>query len=308
MEVLKSKTVSEMLSMNRTSSSHPSPPVGEKVPGGRMRGICNGSWHRFASAFGRCFLPMDRRADILSASSRGILPREARGKDASLTGRLEAHPTQQRALRAESAKCVRNYLSLDSPGTACPTGETRRRALRSWTAWLVLFWVCFAKTLPASAQVSKEYQVKAVCLWRLAQFVTWPANAFENANSPVVIAVLGENPFGDLLNAAVSGETAHDRRLVVQHHRSVSDIKSCHILFVSASEAGQVNKVVAETAGRSILTVADFEDFARTKGGMVCFRTRENKVKLQINLKAVTAARLGLDPRLLRSAEIIDNE
>ena len=33
--------------MNRTPSSRPSPPVGEKVPGGRLRGIPTGSWLRF---------------------------------------------------------------------------------------------------------------------------------------------------------------------------------------------------------------------------------------------------------------------
>src|SRR5881296_895915 len=39
------------LSMNRTPSSRPSPPVGEKVPGGRLRGIPTGSWLRFTSGF-----------------------------------------------------------------------------------------------------------------------------------------------------------------------------------------------------------------------------------------------------------------
>ena|SRR2546429_185304 len=39
------------LPMNRTPSSRPSPPVGEKVPGGRLRGIPNGSWLRFTSEF-----------------------------------------------------------------------------------------------------------------------------------------------------------------------------------------------------------------------------------------------------------------
>ena len=34
------------LPMNRTPSSRPSPPVGEKVPGGRLRGIPTGSWPR----------------------------------------------------------------------------------------------------------------------------------------------------------------------------------------------------------------------------------------------------------------------
>jgi hypothetical protein len=54
--------------MNRTRSSYPSPPVGEKVPEGRMRGISNGSWHRFASNLWRSALPMNYsstdRADI----------------------------------------------------------------------------------------------------------------------------------------------------------------------------------------------------------------------------------------------------
>src|SRR5213594_4644116 len=56
--------------MNRTPSSRPSPPVGEKVPSlsavalakaeGRLRGIPTGSWLRFASEFWRCSLPMNR--------------------------------------------------------------------------------------------------------------------------------------------------------------------------------------------------------------------------------------------------------
>src|SRR5438093_11616656 len=48
------------LSMNRSPSSHPSPPVGEKVPGGRLRGIPIGSWLRFTSEFWRCPLSMNR--------------------------------------------------------------------------------------------------------------------------------------------------------------------------------------------------------------------------------------------------------
>jgi len=38
---------------------------------------------------------------------------------------------------------------------------------------------------------------------------------------------------------------------------------------------------------------------------MVSFVTEQNRIKLLIHLKAAMAARLVLDPRLLRSAEII---
>src|SRR5439155_22440478 len=48
------------LPMNRTPSSRPSPPVGEKVPGGRLRGIPTGSWPQLTSEFWRCSLSMNR--------------------------------------------------------------------------------------------------------------------------------------------------------------------------------------------------------------------------------------------------------
>jgi hypothetical protein len=38
---------------------------------------------------------------------------------------------------------------------------------------------------------------------------------------------------------------------------------------------------------------------------MVRFVTEQNKIRLRINPKAAAAARLVLDPRLLRAAEIV---
>jgi hypothetical protein len=41
---------------------------------------------------------------------------------------------------------------------------------------------------------------------------------------------------------------------------------------------------------------------------MIRFATEANKIKLRVNPKAAAAARLVLDPRLLRAAEIIGQE
>ena len=177
-----------------------------------------------------------------------------------------------------------------------------------WKLWLIFFAVFHIAGAPSFAQVSKEYQVKAVFLWRLAQFTQWPSNAFENADSPIAICVLGENPFGDALEEAVRGETAHGRRLVVRHYRSVQEIKACHILYIGGSVARQVKEIIAALRGRSILTVSDIEGFALSYDGMVRFLTDQNKIKLRVNVKAATAARLALDPRLLRTAEIVKDE
>ena len=199
-----------------------------------------------------------------------------------------------------------------------PTGAGDRHALlilpvvlryfHQWKLWLLLLAAFHVAAAPGFAQVSKEYQLKAVFLWRLAQFTQWPSNAFEDANSPIAICVLGDNPFGDALDEAVRGETAHGRKFVVRHFRSVQEIKTCHILYLSLSVARQAKEIVAAVRSRSILTVSDIEGFTRSYDGMVRFLTEQNKINLRINLKAATAARLVLDPRLLRAADIVGNE
>jgi hypothetical protein len=40
----------------------------------------------------------------------------------------------------------------------------------------------------------------------------------------------------------------------------------------------------------------------------VQFLTEQNKIRLRVNVKAVAAAGLVLDPRLLRAAEIVKDE
>lgn len=156
----------------------------------------------------------------------------------------------------------------------------------------------------ATGGVSREYQLKAVFLFQFAQFVQWPDTAFPDTKSPLVIGVLGQDPFGTLLDEIVQGEKSGERPLVVQRYRRTEEIDHCHVLFIGASEASRLNRILAELKGRSILTVADAEDFAR-RGGMVHFFTENNRIRLRINLDAVRSAGLVPSSKLLRPAEIV---
>ena len=162
-----------------------------------------------------------------------------------------------------------------------------------------------ASAAPASAQnVSKEYQLRAVFLFRFTQFVDWPTNAFATRESPIVIGVLGEDPFGEALRLAVKGETAHGRPLQVKHFRNLEEMDVCHVLYISDSEASQIRRITQALASRSILTVSDIEGCARDQGGMVRFMTEQNRITFRINVDTVKSARLVLDARLLRMAEV----
>jgi hypothetical protein len=152
-------------------------------------------------------------------------------------------------------------------------------------------------------QPSRENQVKAVFLFNFSQFVELPPGAFPEANTPFVIGILQEDPFGSYLDETIEGEFINGHPLTVKRFRNVDEIKQCHILYIRESKADGLKGIFSKLKGRNILTVGDAPKFAEL-GGMIRFFTESNKIKLQINLGAVKAADLTISSKLLRLAEI----
>ncbi|HET6546334.1 MAG TPA: YfiR family protein [Rhodanobacteraceae bacterium] len=171
-----------------------------------------------------------------------------------------------------------------------------------WLALAVLLSVPVA-AVPIHAKV-RDYQVKAVFLFNFTQFVGWPSGAFGDSQEPIVIGVLGDDPFGAYLDETVRGERVDSRSLVVRRYRDTADLDAagCQVLFISESEAGRLEQDVARLRDRSILTVSDLDGFV-DRGGMIQFVTENNRVKLRINADAAKAAGLTISSKLLRVAD-----
>lgn len=151
---------------------------------------------------------------------------------------------------------------------------------------------------------TREFQIKAAFLYNFAQFVDWPPESFEGPESPLIIAVLGMDPFGAFLDDLVRGERVNGRPLVIRRFPTVEDLGRCHVLFVSGSEGRNLERIVERLQGESVLTVCDWEAFAR-QGAMVWFVMERNRVRLRINLDAAKNAGLTISSKLLRSAETV---
>jgi len=161
-------------------------------------------------------------------------------------------------------------------------------------------------TISGKAQnPSLEYQLKAVFLFNFTQFVDWPAGSFADDKSPLVIGVIGENPFGNYLEEAVSGETKNGHPVIVEYYQDEEAAKSCHMLFINLPESDKRKQVIEKIKEEPVLTVSDASDFS-VQGGLVRFVKKNNRIKLQINLEA--CKELGLIPssKLLQLADIIE--
>jgi len=148
-----------------------------------------------------------------------------------------------------------------------------------------------------SAQPS-EYQVKAAFLFNFAKFVEWPPTVFPDANAPLVIGVLGQDPFGSHLDDTVRGERVNSRSLIVNRYRNAGEIKNCQVLFISRSEADRLDQIVANLKYRKILIVTDA---AGGNGGVIIrFVNEGNRIRFKIDAQAAKAANLTISSKLLR--------
>jgi len=152
--------------------------------------------------------------------------------------------------------------------------------------------------------ISKEYQLKAAFLYNFSKFVQWPPGRFSNETSPIVIAVLGDSPFGDELENSVRGRLVNGRPIVVKIIDRLENLYangSAHVLFVEAKEERLLEGSLDSLRRANILTVGETRKFA-AMGGVITFVLSEDKVRFEINRTAGEQAGLKINAQLLKLA------
>jgi hypothetical protein len=144
-----------------------------------------------------------------------------------------------------------------------------------------------------------EYQIKAAFIFNFAKFVEWPATAFPKASSPMLVGVLGENPFHDALEKTIKNKTVDEHPVVIMQYHSAADATNCHILFISSSEKARLPQILRQLKGSSVLTVSEIPGFTET-GGMINFVLEGTKIRFQINNDAANGAGLKISSKLLK--------
>ena len=153
-----------------------------------------------------------------------------------------------------------------------------------------------------AAPAATEYEIKAAFLLHFSRFVEWPAGAFAAPNAPLFICVLGDDPFGPILEAIVRNEMVDSHPIAVAHHRSADQADRCHILFVGRLAEPLERQIFDQLHGKNILTVSDNDEFAR-RGGVIGFLAVNGKIKLQVNRASAEQAQLRISSKLLRLAD-----
>lgn len=148
-----------------------------------------------------------------------------------------------------------------------------------------------------------EYQVKAAYLMNFARFVEWPAARLPES-APLQIAVVGDDPFGVMLDDTLRGKTANGHPIQLRRLRRSDVLTSAHIVFISASEEAHLPEILQQLNHSSVLTVSDIERFS-LRGGAIEFCMVGDRVRFDINRAPAIAGQLSISSRLLTVARVV---
>ena len=161
-------------------------------------------------------------------------------------------------------------------------------------------------SVPAHADDSKEYLVKAAFIYNFIKFVEWPGGKAISTQSKIDVCVIGDTPLSDTGKVFAAASTPKLSINLVKENNVKNISNHCHVAFIAQSEAAHASSILSGLQGQPVLLVSDVDGFVHM-GGMIGFVMSEQKVKIAINKKAVTSTGLHIDAQILEIAqEVVD--
>jgi hypothetical protein len=157
----------------------------------------------------------------------------------------------------------------------------------------------------AEATAVDPNRVKAAFLRNFARYVVWPHDAFADARSPWRVGILGDDPFGDVLEQTLA-RSEQDRPFEIHRAQTLDELPRCHIVVVTLHRAGERRAALQALRGGPVLTVGEAPEFLR-EGGVIRLDVAE-RVYMSINLDQARASSLKIQTKMLEvSRELLEH-
>lgn len=147
----------------------------------------------------------------------------------------------------------------------------------------------------------KEQSIRAAFIYNFTKFVEWPAGKLPDAKAPIIIGVVGQDPFGQLIADAIEGRQVNGRELRLQRINTVKEVRELHVLFVNDRDLSKLSGLAEELAAGGVLGVGESEAFLDL-GGAIRFVLEGDKVRFEINAEAAEHGRLKISSQLQKLA------
>jgi hypothetical protein len=187
-------------------------------------------------------------------------------------------------------------------------GHQKIGVFRHWAIWVcvpILFGLAGGPN-EVGSEIYDQNQVKAVFLYNLTNFITWPATPDPNERPPFIIAMIGNDSLGHYLDQVVSGETINKRPIHILRLSSLDQLQAAayDMLYVAADQMPLWPQIREIVRARHTLTVSDVSGFS-TRGGMITLAMAGRKIRIEINVEEIRRNQFEISSKLLKLAHIV---
>jgi len=170
-----------------------------------------------------------------------------------------------------------------------------------------------AALLAATAHAAPEYSIKAGYILLFTRYVEWPARAFATPGAPIVVCVVGADPFGSVLDATLVGQLSQRRPLSVRRVPDADATQDCHVAFIGTKGAErpsseQTRQWLDVLAERPVLTITETIESLQL-GSMLTFVEEgvgdQSRIRFDANLPPMHRAGLSASSQMLLAARKI---
>jgi len=151
------------------------------------------------------------------------------------------------------------------------------------------------------AQERPMHEIYSMMVFNFIRYVQWPDHT---ANGEFVIGVVGNADVFNTLNTWYGGKPRGSKTLVVKKFSNASEITDCHVVFIDKSKSGEFEDINNKLKGKGALIITDKNGLGE-KGSGINFKTVDNKLKFELNQKALESSNLKVSGALSSMAILI---
>lgn len=153
----------------------------------------------------------------------------------------------------------------------------------------------------AFSQDRPLHEVHSMMVFNFTKYVQWPDHA---TTGEFIIGVVGNNDMFNTLNGWYGGKPRGSKTYIIKKFNSAADVTDCHVLYIDKSKSGEFDNVNDKLKGKGTLIITDKSGLGE-KGSSINFKTVDNKLKFELNQKAIEASNLKVSGALSSMAILI---
>jgi hypothetical protein len=173
------------------------------------------------------------------------------------------------------------------------TFKTRTVMLVAAALFLVAARAESTGTFPPGA----DYTIHTLYIFNFTKYIEWPAGAKQ-----IKIGVVDNASAEEQLLKMAKAKSTAGSEISVVNTRHENELSSCQIIFVPANSSAKTAALIQRFENQPILIVTEESNMVE-KGAGISFKIADNKLRFQVNEKAIKAKGMKVSTTLVSLSE-----